>query len=116
MKTVLLTAAALFAGFAFTTGAGAYEPAHSGAQVSVRYDDLNLSNPAGAKALLKRLERAAERLCGHRPDLRFIDRRRIFRQCVEPAVADAVERLDAPLVTALHAGESLPRVAVGDSD
>lgn len=115
MKNVVLTAAAILAGLAFTTSAGAYEPAISTPHASVRYSDLDLGKPAGAETMFNRLKQAATRVCGGKPDSRLIFEQRIFRRCVDNALDDAVAKLDAPLVTALHADQA-PRFARRESD
>lgn len=114
MKNTILTATALFAALALASDADASEPAYSGHQVRVSYGDLNLSNPAGAKAMLNRLDRAAERACGNVPDSRNLAAMRAFRLCAKTALADAVNELGAPQVTALHAGQSQPRFVSSD--
>jgi UrcA family protein len=72
--------------------------------IDVPYSDLNLGNPTGAKAMLRRIAKAAELVCGGRPDMREMSDRSVFKTCVRVAVADAVGQLNAPLVTALHEG------------
>jgi UrcA family protein len=72
--------------------------------IDVPYGDLNLGNPTGAKAMLRRIAKAAELVCGGRPDMREMSDRSVFKTCVRVAVADAVGQLNAPLVTALHEG------------
>lgn len=64
MKTVptkaLLTAILAAASYA-THASGLDEP--SRASVTIRYDDLNLSAPAGVASLKQRVSRAAEQVC-----------------------------------------------------
>lgn len=115
MKATLVVTATMAAGMALAE-AQAANLAQPVTEVTVRYDELDLARPAGAEAMLKRLKQAAERACGGRPDNRLLSDQRMFHQCVETALDDAVIELDAPLVTALHAGESLPQLAAGDSD
>jgi UrcA family protein len=63
----------------------------------VQYADLNLGNPAGARALYTRIQAAARSLCS--------PARRDHRACVNDAVSEAVSRLNLPLVSALHHGK-----------
>ena len=79
----------------------AAQPAHAGeptvATARVSYADLNLQSEAGVRALYRRLERAAERVCDG------ADRRSIgWRECYETALAGAVKNIGAPQLTALH--------------
>jgi UrcA family protein len=72
-------------------------------EIRVAIGDLNLERDAGARALLGRLRDAAEKVCGVRADLeRDLRYRTEARSCVREAVDAAVERLNAPRVTALH--------------
>lgn len=111
MKRILLTAAASFAAFALTAPASASGARPDPQEVSVHYGDLDLAKPAGAEAMLNRLERAAERACGGEPDLRALYAQRLFNRCVDDALNQAVARLDAPLVTSLHADRGGQRLA-----
>lgn len=114
MKATLIVTALMTAGLALAP-AQAANHAQPVTQITVRHADLDLANPAGAGAMLRRLEAAANQACGGRPDLRLIYAQRFFHRCVETALDDAVAQLDAPLVTALHVGEP-PRFAGRQSD
>ena len=109
MKTTLIAATLVIAGFA------AIAPAQAEAlpEVRVPYSDLNLSNPAGAQAMLRRIKAAASRVCGGYPDTREITEKRLYQRCVKMATDQAVAQLNAWLVTALHTGgqPTDPRVA-----
>lgn len=64
--------------------------------------DLNLARLDDARALYERIGYAARTICTA-DELSFdAKRQRHWRECVEAAVAAAVERADAPLVTAIH--------------
>jgi len=69
--------------------------------LDVVYGDLNLTNAAGAKVLYSRIKFAATRVCGGLPDIREVQERRNFKSCLQTATNDAVQQVDAPLVTAL---------------
>ncbi len=78
----------------------------------VNFSDLDLSRPADALKMYDRLETAARTAC------RSYARRapaslRIGRQhrCAKIAVADAVARLQAPAMTAIHADRNERRFA-----
>lgn len=114
MKTPLIVTALLTAGMAFTEAQAANQT-QPVTQITVRYDDLDLSKPAGAEAMLIRLKRAAERACGYAPDARAAVRWR-YNRCFDAALADAVEQLDAPLVSALHTDRHDRRIARNTSE
>lgn len=105
MKTILiLSATALLlapaAGLAKPTTASLDRPVESSARVA--YGDLDLTTPSGAHTLLDRLNRAGGKVCGARAldpgyDLQTLLR---VKACRRAAVGRAVDRLDAPLVTA----------------
>jgi UrcA family protein len=73
---------------------------------SVSHSDLDLTTTDGAKALLKRLDRAARRVCGTAPGDRILqpEAAAFHDQCVRNALDSAVAVSGAPLVIAMHAG------------
>jgi len=71
-------------------------------RIDVAYGDLDLSTSEGAERFLVRLRTAAIRVCGGRPDLRDLEARRAFKECVDRNMNNAVAQLRAPRVTALH--------------
>ncbi len=82
------------------------EPSAAGARIAidfldVTYGDLNLSNRTGAETLYSRIKFAATRVCGGLPDIREMQERRNFKTCLKTATNDAVQQVDAPLLTAL---------------
>jgi len=69
----------------------------------VSYADLNLATPDDAKTLLTRIRVAAGAACGEENHSPLFPRAMAqHRACVTDAVSAAVERIDAPLVAALH--------------
>ncbi|MET0658177.1 MAG: UrcA family protein [Steroidobacteraceae bacterium] len=80
-------------------------------QRTVRYADLDLSREADAKALYGRIQGAARSVCP-RLDERALTRRLEARHCIRMAVSEAVERIDAPLLTALYKGQTEVGIAV----
>lgn len=74
-----------------------------GEDVVVSYGDLDLESVAGATVMLNRLERAAERACGGRPRVTPLEFKMRFRRCRAMALADAVSRLDHPVVNIAYA-------------
>lgn len=70
-------------------------------QRTVRFADLNLSDPSDVSQLYKRLLQAARRVCGtHTVPLALNPPQK--RECRTDAVARAVRTLDQPLLTAHH--------------
>ena len=63
-----------------------------GAEVPVRYQDLNLNTNAGVKALHQRIQGAANQVCGN-ADGRDLVIARAHKACVERAMADAVAQV-----------------------
>jgi UrcA family protein len=81
-------------------------PAWSGTtgarSVTVSYRDLDLSSPEGANALYRRIQAAAKEVCGHAgADLL---EQSLWKGCYRNAIADAVGKVNNPLLTAAHTG------------
>jgi UrcA family protein len=74
--------------------------------VSVKYGDLNLGSRADAQVLLKRIQAAANTVCGGAPDFRQLDQLARFQACRRSAVARAVVAVDSPSLTAMARGVS----------
>ena len=68
----------------------------------VRFADLNLSSPEGARALYGRIRSAAQTLCGEQFSLWDGNRLREWRQCYQTAIERAVRQIDRPALTAVH--------------
>ena len=67
----------------------------------VKYQDLNLARPEAIRVLYRRIEQAADRVCGRvspRELTRFLE----YRDCRRRAVSEAVEQIDVPALTAFH--------------
>jgi UrcA family protein len=69
---------------------------------TVSFADLDLSKPAGAQTLYKRIKAAARHVCGPVDNYTYVTPSRGFRECYEKAIADAVAQIDRPSLTALH--------------
>jgi UrcA family protein len=102
-KSKLLTRAGI-AAFAVCTSLVAYSASAESNVKSqtVSFADLDLSKPAGAQTLYKRIQKAARHVCGPTDKYTYITPRKAFRECYEAAVADAVAQVDRPSLTALH--------------
>lgn len=81
-----------------------------GMRISVAYDDLNVSHPAGARVLLARIEAAASIVCGGVPETSDLKMQMFYRSCARDATARAVAGVGQPLVAALY-GRPMQRVA-----
>lgn len=109
-STVLSVGAVVWAVSAFAGVATAQTPARIPASQlaheQVVYSDLNLSTQEGARALLKRLDYAAKRVCGTEPSRSPLQPKLImaYERCVSDAVDASVAQVNAPLVVALHTG------------
>jgi UrcA family protein len=68
----------------------------------VPYGDLNLDTERGAAALQRRLEAAADAVCG-RPDPRDLRLAAKARDCRRTAIARAVEDVGSPRLAERHA-------------
>ena len=73
---------------------------------TVSYADLDLSTHEGARALLKRIDFAAKRICGPEPSRSPLQPKLVafYERCVSDAVDASVAQVNAPLVVALHTG------------
>jgi UrcA family protein len=64
---------------------------------TVKYGDLNVSNPEGAAALYQRIAAAANNVCrSFELDSRYIGSQRGLNACVHKAIADAVTKVGRP--------------------
>jgi UrcA family protein len=77
--------------------------------VRVNYDDLDLRQDTDVRVLLGRLEKAAWRACGGDPKFHSSYSKRpahtakVYQECREQAITAAVDRINAPALTAaLH--------------
>lgn len=72
------------------------QPADPPVGVTVSYADLDISRPAGATALLSRLQAAAVQACGGAPDVRLLAQGAAFDRCRREAVTRAIAQVDSP--------------------
>lgn len=77
----------------------------------VGYADLNLDNRAGAQAMLGRIQRAVEHVCGERRGTIPMALRARIERCVNAEMADEVADLGNANVSALYYGRD-PRVTI----
>ena len=106
MKTIstilLASSATLLAALGPTPAAAADGSPTIIEDIAVRYGDIDLAAPAGAAAMLARLEAAASDACGGRPRNRMDPilpaKQRAYRRCRIAALDAATLQLGAPLV------------------
>ena len=85
-------------------------------QITVKFADLNVSNPKGAAALYARIQRAARQVCPHF-DARDLGSAGPMDACVTKAIADAVAKVGEPALFDaynLHNGQPI-RIVVAAS-
>jgi UrcA family protein len=76
------------------------------AHINVRHGDLDLTGKSGAETMLRRLDKAATKVCGGKPapvmswDQVAQAKQREHRKCKAEAIGNATLKLDAPLVRA----------------
>ncbi len=93
--------AAIACGVALTTPAMADQNDGEPLTKIVSYSDLNLNGEAGARVLHGRLRMAATQVCAPLRGTSLRERSN-WRECVDPALARAVAKVDEPMLTAYH--------------
>jgi len=105
-KSTMIAGALALAAFgtpAFAAGPDDWRVETTSVQVS--YGDLNLDSDAGADAFLARVDRAATRACGNRPEwgpLMF-DELTAFNACHKAATIQAVALVNSSVVSVRYA-------------
>jgi UrcA family protein len=97
-----------FAAFLLLAGQsapGSAEPVEPAA-VTVSYGDLDLSVPAGAERLYKRIDQTAKQVCGSPTLANSAIVAPGYKACVVEAVDRAVATVDSPLLSAYHAART----------
>ena len=81
-------------------------------EIRVRYDQRDLTSPAAAHRLLRRIRDAALESCGASPfSLPEFKAATVASRCWIDAVDNAVRRIDDPLLTAAAARDGRPRTS-----
>jgi UrcA family protein len=91
-------ALALVLGLLGAAQASAGEPAG----IRVRYGDLDLATSAGAHTLYERIAGAARSVCGFEGTA--LIEQSLWNSCYRGAIADAVAKVNSPLLTAAQTG------------
>jgi UrcA family protein len=101
-STATMLAAGLFALICVASGAAlAAEPSQPLTKI-VHYGDLNLDSEQGAKVLYARLRGAARDVCIPLESV-GMTHQRLWQNCFDNAVANAVRQINKTTVSALHA-------------
>jgi UrcA family protein len=82
-------------------GALASQSVENKTGIRVRYADLDLSKPEDVSILYKRISRAARDNCGA-DGAAWDGRTSLMEKCIGQTIEDAVNRINKPLLTALH--------------
>jgi len=86
----------------YTAAAGtSLSVTNSQLQYVVRFSDLDVSKAAGATALYARIRRAARIVCDP-GESREMGLAAIYRECMEESIANAVAKVDRPLLSQYH--------------
>src|ERR1700692_3487115 len=85
---------------ALSTSVQATEGVPSMPSKRVRFDDLNIADPAGAKVLYGRIRAAAREVCATHYS-RDLENRAPKQACVKKAIDDGVMKVNALTLTAL---------------
>jgi UrcA family protein len=83
------------------TATGAVAAPQATDSINVSYVAAALTQPENAEALYLHIQRAAKLVC-HEPDIRELAAYGVYQRCYARAVDDAVAKVDATALTALH--------------
>jgi UrcA family protein len=86
-----------------TGNAGAADRTATSADIAIKFSEVQINNEADAETLYKKVKSAARAVCddnagGHRT----LEVRTRTEKCVNQVLADAVRRINQPMLTALH--------------
>lgn len=97
--TLALAALALSGAVALPAAAGAIEQTE---QKTVSVAGIDMNTEAGAKIVYKRIEKAAERVCGVSEGRMSLKQAQPAKACAASAVDAAVKALNVDAVTTIH--------------
>jgi UrcA family protein len=90
----------------FMALAGAQAPAQTlGADVVVKYADLDITTAVGAEQLYERIRRAALQVCPRVESIE-VERYRSYLHCEDAVVAHAVSSIASPQLAAIYAART----------
>ena len=93
-----LIATAIFGALAASFSAASAADPSSSAGITVKYSDLNLASPSGARVLYERIRAAAQSACNYFWFKTDADEAR----CLQNTIATAVAKIDRPALTAVY--------------
>ena len=102
-----LTAGAAALGATFlmllTVDVRAAEAVANPPRISVSYQDTAFATPEGTANVYRKLKQAARKVCGLTPGngMKLAERTKAV-ECFEGALADAVQRINRPMLTSVH--------------
>jgi UrcA family protein len=110
MKKPIILAAVAFitCGVNIAQADSAFEPR----SVTVRFGDIDTTNPQGAAALYRRLKSAAASVCQDLEPGKELVRVPLYINCIQTALSTAIVKVDRPALTAYAAAHGVP---TGDS-
>jgi UrcA family protein len=94
LMTILFCTAAFMA-------TGAVAAPKTADSINVSYVAADLTQPEAARTLYRRIQRAARLVC-HAPEIRDLPAWEEFQRCYDGAVDNAVAKVGASTLTALH--------------
>ena len=71
------------------------------AKQMVTYKDSNLNSEAGTQALYRRIQRAANKVCGE-ADVRDLAGMNVRKACRDRAISEAVAAVNSPMLTKVY--------------
>jgi UrcA family protein len=71
------------------------------AKQSVTYKDLDLNSDAGTQTLYRRIQRAANKVCGE-ADVRDLAGMNVRKTCRDRAISEAVAAVNSPMLTKVY--------------
>ena len=81
----------------------AAEPQADTPRISVSYKDIEFATAKGTANVYRKLKSAANRVCGLAPGGRLtLQQRTKAEECADEALADAVQRINRPMLTSAH--------------
>jgi UrcA family protein len=89
-----------------TVDARADETKATPPSVTVSYSDVAFGNTEGAASVYRKLKVAARRVCNVDNGSKDLSIRIATRECYREALENAVQKIDRPTLTALHAFEA----------
>src|SRR5262245_35453935 len=112
-KAACISALLVIGGASAFTFAGA-SPAFGQESRTVRYGELDLNDDEGADTLIRRVEHAADIVCGDRHGPQALRESESVGQCETLATVDAIQAIGHPVVTSRYYGRR-PNVTIEGS-